>query len=242
MGQVFGKIVKKEGKKVWLMIDESDPDFDLDNALLLGNDSVELSFDDGVSTTPNQRKFAHAVMRDIQRSQVGGYNPLDEAGWLLNEDTVKAHFKEMYVIRYGKTFTFQKGKSLKIDAAHFIELILEYVDQYNIPIQNYAPLDYLSDAGRYAHCYRSIMNNRCAICGKAQADLHHVDTVGMGNDRSKINHLGKYAIELCRMHHSELDSPYHSQKEFIDKYHVIPVKINTIIAKKHNLSMGYYHD
>ena len=56
------------------------------------------------------------------------------------------------------------------------------------------------------------------MCGK-RAELHHLEgsVVGMGNDRTKISHLGKEVMSLCREHHQE----YHNigNKEFLSKYH-----------------------
>lgn len=234
MTEIYGKVVDKEDKKLWIMLDANTRDYLLDNAITLGNRDVAIILDDGIETTPGQRKFAYAVMREILDANIGGYTPFDSGGWLINDDTVKAHFKRKYLLRYGKQFSFKSGNSLKKDAAHFIELLLEYVDEHEIPISNYSPLDYLSDSGRYSHCYRSIMNKRCAICGKP-GDFHHIEgsRIGSGNDRKKVNHLGRYGVELCRVHHN---MAHGNEKDFFYKYHIIPVKVDELIAAKHNLN------
>lgn len=234
MAEIYGKVTHKEGKKVWLLLDQNTPDFTLDNALLLGNNDVAILVNDNVATTPAQRKFAHAVMHNILEAGIDGYNPRDMGGWLLNDDTVKAHFKELFAIRYGKMFTFKVGESLKKDAEHFIEMLMEFVDEHNIAIKDYQPLDYLSDAGRYNHCYRSLMKSRCAVCG-LKGDLHHIENsrIGSGGNRKKVNHIGRYAVELCRKHH---DIAHKGEKEFFEKYHLIPVKIDELIATKHKLN------
>lgn len=234
MAEIYGKVTHKENNKVWLLLEKETNGYLLDNAMLLGNNEVTILVDDGIQTTPGQRKFAYAVMKEILDAGVGGYTPYDSNGWLINVDTVKAHFKRKYIMRYGEEFSFKIGQSLKKDAAHFIELLLEYVDENGIPISNYSPLDYLSDSGRYAHCYRSIMNKRCAICGK-QGDFHHVDgsRIGSGNDRKKVNHIGRYGVELCRVHHN---IAHGNEKQTFEKYHLLPVKVDELIAKKHNLN------
>lgn len=234
MAEIYGKVVAKENKKLWVMLDQNTPDFFLDNAMALNNKSIAILVDDGIETTPSQRKFAYAVMREILDAGIDGYNPRDFGGWLLNVDTVKAHFKELFAIRYGKTFTFKIGESYKQDAEHFIELLMEFVDEHDIMIKNYQPLDYLSDQGRYSHCYRSLMKSKCAVCGR-QGDLHHIENsrIGIGGDRKKVNHIGRFAVELCRKHHGEAHG---NEKETFDKYHLIPVKIDELIAAKHGLN------
>lgn len=237
MATVFGKIFKKEGKKIWLMLDQNSDDFVVDNAMMMNNNVVALNVDDGVSITNAQRKFSFAVMRDIFEAQYGGYDATND-GWLVTEESVRQHFYSKYFERYGEEFTLSASKGRKYDANNFIDILMEFVDDNGVMIKDYRPLEYMTDKAAYKHCYRALMNSTCAICGKPHADLHHVDTIGIGNNRDKVNHLGRYAIELCRKHHNELDSPNHDQKEFIEKYHLAPVKINELIAKKHNLNMN----
>lgn len=238
MAEVYGKIVAKEDDKLWVRLDMNSPLYTIDNALMLNNKEIAILVDDGIETTPSQRKFAFAVMRDIFNAQIGGYSSEDAAGWTKNKQTVEAHFKKMYEVRYGKEFTFKVGQSLRKDAENFIDILMEYIDNNNLDIGEYRPLDYLGEDGRYSHCYRSLMNNRCAICGKA-GDLHHVkgSTIGSGNNRKKVNHLGRYAVELCRQHHQEVDKPYNDEKHVFEKYHIVPVKIDEKIALKHGLNI-----
>jgi hypothetical protein len=47
----------------------------------------------------------------------------------------------------------------------------------------------------------SLMHRSCVICGE-HADIHHIDTVGMGNDRTQIDHREHRLIALCREHHN----------------------------------------
>lgn len=56
------------------------------------------------------------------------------------------------------------------------------------------------DINRYLYAY--IKYSLYAICGR-KADLHHVDTVGMGRNRREINHLGMRAESFCWKLHEE---------------------------------------
>lgn len=237
MPSAYGKIVKKEGKKVYVMLDQNASDFVVDNAMLLGNDDIELVVDDGVGITNNQRKFCFAVIRDIFNAQFGGYDG-SEDGWLVTEESVRMHFYNKYFERYGEMFTLSKSKGRKYDANNFIDILMEFIDDHGIMLKDHRPLDFMTDKATYKHCYRSLMNSRCAICGRS-GDLHHTkgSTIGMGNNRLKVNHLGRYAAELCRTHHMELDSPDNDEKSFFEKYHLVEVEINELIAAKHHLNI-----
>lgn len=98
--------------------------------------------------------------------------------------------------------------------AEFQRYLIDFIITYDIPLK-FPLLGYVDDIEHYT--YMCLINKKCVICGK-RADLHHVDTVGIGNDRTKINHLGKEVLSLCREHHGE----YHNvgKSEFMAKYHL----------------------
>lgn len=80
--------------------------------------------------------------------------------------------------------------------------------------------------------YAMALKRICVVCGQ-RADIHHVDPIGMGNNRNKVSHIGKRALPLCRIHHTECHT---IGKEFIDKYHLTPFvidkKMELFIKKK----------
>ena len=83
-------------------------------------------------------------------------------------------------------------------------------------IQTKRPLiEYVDDISDYVYC--SLIHKKCVICGR-KADLHHVDRVGMGRDRTDILHDGMEALPLCREHHAEA----HTMPDavFFEKYHL----------------------
>lgn len=83
-------------------------------------------------------------------------------------------------------------------------------------IQTKRPLiEYVDDISDYVYC--SMIHKKCVICGR-KADLHHVDRVGMGRDRTDILHEGMEALPLCREHHVEA----HTMPDavFFEKYHL----------------------
>ena len=86
------------------------------------------------------------------------------------------------------------------------------------------------DLERYI--YACLLCKTCCVCGK-RAELHHVDRIGMGNDRTKVNHIGRRCLPLCREHHMEVDQI--GDEALCARYHVEPVKIDARIAKTYKL-------
>ena len=56
-----------------------------------------------------------------------------------------------------------------------------------------------ADIGKYL--YFCIKHKKCCVCGK-DGEIHHVDAIGMGNDRRYIDDSGYRKMCLCRTHHT----------------------------------------
>ncbi|WP_250779589.1 putative HNHc nuclease, partial [Weissella diestrammenae] len=54
--------------------------------------------------------------------------------------------------------------------------------------------------------------------------MHHIDVIGMGNDRRKVDHRGRLLIALCREHHQHAHQM--GWLTFKDQYHVKGVTLN----------------
>ncbi len=67
------------------------------------------------------------------------------------------------------------------------------------------------------------LKRMCVVCGN-RADLHHIDAVGMGKDRTKISHIGKRILPLCRTHHNEIHNS--GNDKFMKKYHLQPITVD----------------
>lgn len=110
-------------------------------------------------------------------------------------------------------------------ARSFIDWLVEQCVVFDIPC-NDTLLDRCEDVGRYL--YLCVGKRRCAICGK-KADIHEVETVGMGRNRRRIHHLGQRVQPLCRKHHSELGTI--GQQTFNRKYHLQDIKLDEYLCK-----------
>ena len=124
---------------------------------------------------------------------------------------------------------FRLSTATVSQARAYITMLIDIVIENGIPTKE--PLAALcEDISKYV--YSCLVNKKCAVCGK-KAELHHVDAVGMGFDRTQINHIGKRCLPLCREHHNE----WHKigGAAFESKYHLIPIKIDERIAKAYRL-------
>lgn len=71
--------------------------------------------------------------------------------------------------------------------------------------------------------YAMALKRVCVVCGQ-RADIHHVDAIGMGNNRQKVSHIGKRALPLCRTHHTYCHAI--GDGAFIEKYHLTPFTVD----------------
>lgn len=98
--------------------------------------------------------------------------------------------------------------------AEFQKFLIEFILSNDVPLK-FPLLNYVDDINHYV--YMCVINKKCAICGK-RAELHHIDAVGMGNDRTEVTHLGREVISLCREHHGEMHTV--GKQDFLSKYHL----------------------
>lgn len=98
--------------------------------------------------------------------------------------------------------------------AEFQRFLIDFIITNDVPVKR-PLLEYVDDIGHYT--YMCLIHKKCVICGR-RADLHHIDTVGMGNDRTDVQHLGREVISLCREHHTEIHTL--GKKGFMERYHL----------------------
>ena len=117
-------------------------------------------------------------------------------------------------------------------ASLYIDWLVEFVLENNIPTKR--PVTELCEDIQQT-VYAAMLHKRCIVCGR-KATLHHVDRVGMGNDRREICHIGMRALPLCwgvDGHHNEAHRI--GDGALCDKYHLEPVVIDEKIARAYRL-------
>lgn len=134
-------------------------------------------------------------------------------------DEIKDEFKDMFIEEEGLERFSLSNCSLKT-ASDFMDFLIDFCFRENIPIED---ASIVRDFNIHQFFKLCITYRKCCVCGKP-ADIHHVDTIGMGNNRRKVDDSKKRKMALCREHHSEFHTI--GQREFEEKYHVYGIICN----------------
>lgn len=158
--------------------------------------------------TDQQRKFIFALCNEIS------YYTGDDREYIrLLMQQYNANLREIEVQSLSScSMTYANG---------LIDTIINFCIDREIPFAKELIIEneYTFDEKQ---TYAMALKRVCVICGQ-RADIHHVDHIGMGNNRNKVSHVGKRAIPLCRKHHTEC---HNMGDEFIKKYHLTPFVID----------------
>ncbi|MBQ5926638.1 MAG: hypothetical protein IIX01_01790 [Clostridia bacterium] len=114
--------------------------------------------------------------------------------------------------------------------AEFQRYLVNFILENDVPL-NFPLREYADDIRNYV--YMCLIHKKCAVCGK-RGELHHIDAIGMGNDRTETRHIGREAMSLCREHHKEIHDM--GKQDFMSKYHFDGgIEIDKTIAKIYGL-------
>lgn len=188
---------------------------------------VQYEIPDRRKARPKQRRLFFALLSDIHRWSG------EPAEWL------KEYFYLQYTIKTaGKEISLANDTvSTVSDATELINLVIDFIFDYQVPINDGYPL--LPRDESYFQ-FKCIQHRCCLICGRA-ADINHIDEVGMGRNRNKLDHTQARLSALCRVHHTE----WHQigNQAFCNKYRLtnLGVKVNAETLKRIGMK-GAYHD
>lgn len=178
-------------------------------------DTIEIRLNDGREISAEQRKKIFALVRDI-------------ADW-SGDYPERIRKYTMFDCRLQNGFEpFSLSNCDMSTAREYITYLIDFCFAYSVPTRD-TLLNRTDDINKYL--YSCLEHRKCAVCNQ-KADVHHIDTIGMGRDRATIIHLGMEAIALCRTHHQQA----HKQgKAFFEKYHIYGIKLDDYLCKKLNL-------
>lgn len=194
----------------------------LPQALRRQYDAVQIGIDDGRRISPEQRRKAYALIREI-------------ADWMGEyPDEVKSFFKMDFILnrlRQMERQMFSLSDCSVTTAREFISFLIDFILSHDVPSR--VPLYELTDDSG-AYVYACLLKKKCCVCGRA-AQIHHCtgSRIGMGNDRREVEHIGRMALPLCAEHHTEIHGK--PEEEFFERYHLRPVAIDTAITKAYRL-------
>ena len=187
----------------------------VDRLIKCGYKEARIMLQDSRTITAEQRKKIYAMMSEI--SDFVGEFPE------LMKKQLKLECRKKRLRNMCKDFSLSDCSIER--ASEFIDFLAEVIISWGVPLKQ--PLiDFCEDISRYV--YLCLKYKKCAVCGR-NAELHHVDVVGMGSDRKEIPHEGKRALSLCRKHHTEAHTI--GDKEFCERYHFEPVRLNDKLCK-----------
>jgi hypothetical protein len=162
--------------------------------------------------TAKQRKYINALCRDIK--EYTGDESIDQ----VREDR-KREFIELHQVPYFSTSELQANCSVEV-ASKFISYIVDFCLDNDIGLAE-SPLNYVDDIKHYL--IKCLWTRKCALCGK-KGQVHHVDAVGAGRNRKKIDHTKHHLMCLCDGHHDE--SHRQGQLTFMRKNHIVGIIMN----------------
>ena len=181
--------------------------------------TAEIRLDDGRSITAEQRRKIYATIRDI-------------AEWMGDTpDAVKLYFKWGFC-GDEEHEEFSLSDVDRETASVFLSYLIDFCIQNGVPCSD--PLwDRCEDVERYV--YACIMTRTCCITGKKNAQIHHVDRIGMGRNRNTIVQIGMRVIPLAAEIHTMLHYSG-GEEEFYKKHHVEPIELTEKMCR--HLQLG----
>lgn len=164
---------------------------------------VEITMLDSRPLSEKQRKSCYAMLREI--AVWSGYEP-DEIKDMMKYNFIGSLVEDM------RQFSLSDAPMSLVAA--FQSFLARFIVAHDVPTRR-PMLEYVDDIDDYV--FACLTQKKCCICGK-KADLHHVDSVGMGRDRTEIVHEGMKVLPLCREHHTEIHTI--GRDSFLKKYHL----------------------
>ena len=201
-----GRLIERKGDKGYIEIEGVNwYEF---NKKASGAIVVEIEEKEHISN--EQRRLIYALWRDYE---IYTGTPLD---------AVEAWFKYSYMLESNLDHlpSLARGAMSKYMATDFITYTLEYYLNNGVP---FAQQDWYRGADVNRVCYAMLMNRICFICGKEHSDIAHVEAVGAGRSRNKIDHTQHHFMCLCRQHHNEQHAI--GIQSFMKKYVVTVIKL-----------------
>lgn len=152
-----------------------------------------------------QRKLCYALLREISEytgQSISSTKELLKIKFLADDLEQTAD----------KIFSLSNAPMSLVCA--FQRYLIRFILEWDIPC-SFSLLEYADDTADYI--YHCLVTKKCCVCGMP-TDLHHIDRVGMGRDRTDIIHEGLEVLPLCRTHHTEAHTM--PDAEFFERYHI----------------------
>ncbi|WP_102115853.1 putative HNHc nuclease [Lactiplantibacillus plantarum] len=224
------KLIEKDGE--WYQVQKLTHKPNLDHVETVSGSADEYytysELADTRKARPQQRRLFFALLSDIY---TWSGMPTD-------------FLKNLFYLQY-ESYTFGKQISLSdttessvSDANQLLGLVIGFMFEWHVPFKEGYKL--LPREQEY-YLFQCCRHRVCMICGN-RADIHHVDVIGAGLNRTHVDHTKRHVMALCRVHHSEIEQI--GSVAFSAKYHV-PVdgiKLDKETLKRIGLKGKYSSD
>ncbi|WP_423348601.1 putative HNHc nuclease [Lactiplantibacillus plantarum] len=224
------KLIEKDGE--WYQVQKLPHKPNLDHIDTVSGSADEYytysEIADTRKTRPQQRRLFFALLSDIYT-------------W---SGMPTGFLKNLFYLQY-ESYTFGKQISLSdttessvSDANQLLDLVIDFMFEWHVPFKEGYKL--LPREQEY-YLFQCCRHRVCMICGN-RADIHHVDVIGAGLNRTHVDHTKRHVMALCRVHHSEIEQI--GSVAFSAKYHV-PVdgiKLDKETLKRIGLKGKYSSD
>lgn len=169
------------------------------------SNTADMKVYDGRILSSEQRKKAYAIEKDV--SEYCGYMGKIEQAYV--HDELK---KECCKVCGMKPFSLSNCNMET--AREYINFLLEYALEIGAPLSD-TIINCTDDID--AALVLCVKKKICCICGRP-GEIHHIDAIGMGNDRRHYDDSGSRVMCLCRKHHTEAHAI--GRETFCEKYKV----------------------
>lgn len=180
-----GRLLEVDGDEIRLKVTDR---LLIDTLQAMDSDNfpdMELGIVDERRLSSKQRRKVYAMLNDI--AEWSGYG----------QDEQKLVMKDLFYEVFGtRPFSLANGDMTTV--RFFISFLIEFALEEGIPLRQPAK-ERTDDVEVYM--LQSMRHRSCAVCGKPHSDIHHIDAIGMGNDRKTADHRGREMVCLCREHH-----------------------------------------
>lgn len=216
------EIKEEEGKKI-ISVEIEDYDFLKIKAGKLK--SIEYNLLSDSIITDKQRKLIYVLFKEIS-------NYMGE-----DKDVVKELMKFRYCGEYKIKKYFSLSDITKEEATRLIEYTLDYCMKSDIGIKKSTHKMILSQVQK--RNYMEVIYKKCFICGSNEGQLHHINTIGIGNERNEYITVGQPVMCLCQEHHTEIHRT--GNQKFKEKYNTEDIILNNEMLELAHQNENYLH-
>lgn len=162
-----------------------DVDFEKIETYILSH-NIFIVLQDKRDKTYSQIKFMYVLLEEFAKEFYGEADKeiIEELKYSLYQDFCEKNNIEVY-----------RTKTASVtDMKLFLDWLIKLMAQeYGITIA----LDLVDEGFKTSWIYALTCAKKCCVCGANNASIHHTKRIGIGQDRSKIDHTKYKVIALC---------------------------------------------